>query len=79
MSFQYLQEAWKEDEDKLYSTACWENGFKLKESWTRLDMRKKFLQPVWWKTGTDYPEKGADDPSLETFKSRLGGALSDLG
>ncbi|GAB0181571.1 mitochondrial enolase superfamily member 1 [Grus japonensis] len=43
------------------------NGFKLKESRFRLDIRKKF-----------FPVKGLDAPSLEGFKARLDGALGNL-
>ena len=54
------------------------NGFKLKEGRFRLDRRKKcFMLRVvgcWHKL----PREMVDAPSLETFKARLDGALSNL-
>ena len=49
-AFQYLKRAYKKDGDKLFSRACCDrirsNGFKLKESRFRLDIRKKFFMRV---------------------------------
>ncbi|KFQ99202.1 hypothetical protein Y956_03726, partial [Nipponia nippon] len=54
------------------------NGFKLEEGRFRLDIRKKFftLRVVrHWKRS---PSEAVDAPSLEVFKARLEGALSNL-
>ncbi|KFQ99914.1 hypothetical protein Y956_00652, partial [Nipponia nippon] len=51
------------------------NGFKLKEGRFRLDIRKKFFTVKHWNR---LPREVVDAPSLETFKIRLDGALSDL-
>jgi len=70
-AFQYLEGAYKKDEDKHFSRAsCYRtrgNGFKLKESRFRLDIRWNIL-----------PREVVDAPSLETFKIKLDGALSYL-
>ena len=54
------------------------NGFKLKKGRFRLDVRKKFftMRVVrYWKM---LPRDIVDAPSLEVFKARLDGALSNL-
>ncbi|KFQ72308.1 hypothetical protein N335_03994, partial [Phaethon lepturus] len=53
------------------------DGFKLKEGRFRLDRRKKFLtraEKPWHRL----PREVVVAPSLETFKVRLDGALSNL-
>ena len=53
------------------------NGFKLKEGRFRLDRRKKFSTRVvrhWHRL----PREAVAAPSLEGFKARLDGALSNL-
>jgi len=81
-AFQYLKGAWKKDEDKLFSRACCYrtrgNGFKLKESRFRLDVRKRFFTLRVMKHCHRLPREVVDAPSLETFKARLVGALSTL-
>jgi len=83
-AFQYLQGAYRKDKDRLFSRACSDrirdNGFKLKEGGFRLDIRKKFFtmkleQVEHWHR---LPRGMEDAPSLETFKVRLVGALSNL-
>ncbi|KAK4818410.1 hypothetical protein QYF61_012331 [Mycteria americana] len=82
VAFQYLKGAYKKDEDKLFSRACCDrtrgNGFKLQEGRFRLDIRKKFFTMRVVKHWTRLPREVVDAPSLETFKVRLDGALSNL-
>ncbi|KFW04147.1 hypothetical protein N327_06246, partial [Fulmarus glacialis] len=54
------------------------NGFKLKEGRFKLDIRKKFFTVRVVKHWNRLPREVADAPSLETFKVRLDGALSNL-
>ncbi|KFP03259.1 hypothetical protein N300_09649, partial [Calypte anna] len=49
------------------------NGFKLGRF--RLDIRKKFFSV---RVVRHWPEDAVDAPSLEVFKARLDGALSNL-
>ncbi|KAK4829936.1 hypothetical protein QYF61_007659 [Mycteria americana] len=81
--FQYLKGAYKKDGDKRFSRACCDrtkgNGFKLKEGRFRLGIRKKFFTMRVVKHWNQLPrEVVVDAPSLETFKVRLDGALSNL-
>ncbi|KAK4825621.1 LOW QUALITY PROTEIN: hypothetical protein QYF61_001301 [Mycteria americana] len=81
-AFQYLKGAYKKDRDKLFSRACCDstkgNGFKLKEGNFRLDIRKKFFTVRVVKHWNRLSREVVDAPSLETFKVRLNGALSNL-
>ncbi|KFQ57773.1 hypothetical protein N334_12750, partial [Pelecanus crispus] len=54
------------------------NGFRLKEGRVRLDLRKKFFTMRGVKHWNRLPREVADAPSLETFKVRLYGVLSNL-
>ncbi|KFW62045.1 hypothetical protein AS28_00098, partial [Pygoscelis adeliae] len=54
------------------------NGFKLKEGRIRLDIRKKLFTLRVVKHWNRLPREVVDAPSLETFKARLDGALSNL-
>ncbi|KFQ01414.1 hypothetical protein N329_07660, partial [Haliaeetus albicilla] len=54
------------------------NGFKLKEGRLRLDVRKKFFTVRVVKHWHRLPSEVVDAPSLEVFKARLDGALSNL-
>ncbi|KFW01127.1 hypothetical protein N327_13526, partial [Fulmarus glacialis] len=54
------------------------NGFKLKEGRFRLDLRKKFFTMRVMKHWNRLPREVVDAPSLEAFKVRLDGALSNL-
>ncbi|KFQ13484.1 hypothetical protein N330_07940, partial [Leptosomus discolor] len=54
------------------------NGFKLKEGRFRLDIRKKFFTMRMVKHWNRLPREVVEAPSLETFKVRQDGALSNL-
>ncbi|KFW69989.1 hypothetical protein AS28_10936, partial [Pygoscelis adeliae] len=54
------------------------NGFKLKEGRFRLDIRKKFFTMRVVRHRNCLPREDVDAPSLEVFKARLDGALSNL-
>ncbi|KFM05405.1 hypothetical protein AS27_15842, partial [Aptenodytes forsteri] len=53
-------------------------GFKLKGGRFRLDIRKKFFTLRVVRHWQRLPREVVDAPSLETFKARLDGALSNL-
>ncbi|KFP54122.1 hypothetical protein N323_03092, partial [Cathartes aura] len=54
------------------------NSFKLKKGRFRLDTRKKFFTMRVVGHWNRLPREAVDAPSLETFKVRLDGALSNL-
>ncbi|KFP21452.1 hypothetical protein Z169_03756, partial [Egretta garzetta] len=54
------------------------NGFKLKQGRFKLDIRKKFFTMRVVKHWHRLPREVVEAPSLETFKARLDGALSNL-
>jgi len=54
------------------------NGFKLKECRFRLDVRKKFFTVGLLRHWHRLPREAVDSLSLEVFKARLAGALSNL-
>ncbi|KFQ92956.1 hypothetical protein Y956_02060, partial [Nipponia nippon] len=54
------------------------NGFKLKEGRFRSDIRKKFFTIRVRRHWNRLPREAVDAPSLEAFKARLDGALSNL-
>ena len=81
-AFQHLKGAYKKDGEGLFNRACSNRtmgkGFKLKEGRFRSHVRKKFFTVRvvrYWKR---LPREVVDAPSLEVFKARLDGALSEL-
>ncbi|KFP11667.1 hypothetical protein Z169_11642, partial [Egretta garzetta] len=54
------------------------SGFELKQGRFRLDIRKKFFTMRVVKHWNRLPREVVEAPSLETFKARLDGALSNL-
>jgi len=81
-AFQYLEGAYRKDGDNLFSKACCDrtrsSGFKLREGRFRSDIREKFFTMRVVKHWHRLPREAVEAPSLETFKARLDGALSDL-
>ena len=82
VAFQYLKGSHKKDEDKVFSRACSNrtrgNGSKLKEARFRLGIRKKFFMMKVVKHWNRLPREVVDSTSLETFKVRVDGVLSNL-
>jgi len=80
-AFQYLKGAYKKDGEGLFTRVCSDRtggkGCKLKEGRFRLDIRKTFFMNV-VKHWQMLPREAVDAPSLEVFKARLDGALSNL-
>lgn len=66
----------------LFTKACSDrtrgNVFKLKESRFRLDIRRKFFRVRVVRYWSTLPREVLDAPSLEVFKVKLDGALSNL-
>ncbi|KFW65906.1 hypothetical protein AS28_09242, partial [Pygoscelis adeliae] len=54
------------------------NGFKLKKGRFTLDIRKKFFTMRVVRHRNRLPQEIVDAPSLDVFKARLDGALSNL-
>ena len=81
-AFQYLKGAYRKDGEGLFIRECSDrmsgNGFKLKEGRFRLDTRKKFFTVRVARHWDRLPREVVDAPSVELFKARLDGALSNL-
>ncbi|KAK4822655.1 hypothetical protein QYF61_018607 [Mycteria americana] len=76
VAFQYLKGSYRKDGKGLFISECSDrmrdNGFKLKEGRFRSDIRKKFFMKKL------LLREVVDALSLEVFKARLEGALSNL-
>ncbi|KFQ51711.1 hypothetical protein N334_04575, partial [Pelecanus crispus] len=81
-AFQYLKGAYRKDGENLFNKAFCDrtsnNGFKLKKSRFRLDIRKKFFTMRVVKHWHRLPREVVEAPSLATLQVRLYGALSNL-
>ena len=82
VAFQYLKGAYRKAGEGLFITACSDkmrgNGFILEEVKFRLDIRKKFFTVRVVRHWNRLPSEVVDAPSLEAFKARLDGAVSNL-
>ncbi|KAK4828416.1 hypothetical protein QYF61_026272 [Mycteria americana] len=81
-AFQYLKGAYRKAGEGLFTRACTDrtrgNGFKMKEGRFTLGIRKKFFTMRVAGHWNRLPREVVDAPSLEVFKARWGGALSNL-
>jgi len=81
-AFQYIKRAYMKDGEGSFTRVCSDrtrsNNFKLKEGTFRLNTRKKFFTMRVVRHWNGLPREVVDAPSLETFKGRLDGALSNL-
>jgi len=81
-AFQYLKKVYKNAGEGLFTSTCSDrtsgNGLKLKEDRFRLDIRKKFYTTRVVRHWNRLSREAVDAPSLEVFKARLDGALSNL-
>jgi len=77
-----MKVAYKNDGEGVFTRACTDrirgNGFKLKECRFRLDIRKNYFIMRMVRHWHRLPREAVDALSLETFKARLDGALSNL-
>ena len=82
VAFQYLKGPYGKARERLLIGACSnrmrENGFKLEEGRFRLHIRKKFFTVRVVRHWNRLLREAVDAPSLEAFKPRLDGAVSNL-
>ncbi|PKU47161.1 hypothetical protein llap_2535 [Limosa lapponica baueri] len=82
VAFYYLKGAYRRDGEGLFIRECSDrmrhNCFKLKEGRFRLDIRKKSFTLRVMRHWNRLPREAVAAPSLEVFKARLDGALSNL-
>jgi len=75
-------QCYKKAGDKLFSRACCDrrrgDGSKLKKGRFTLDVRKELFTTRVVRHWDGLPREVGDAPSLEAFKARLDGALSNL-
>jgi len=80
--FQYLKEAYRKAGEehfiRAFNNRMRRNGFKLEESRFSLDIRKKLFTVKLVSHCNRLPREVVDAPSLEVFKIRRDGALSNL-
>jgi len=81
-AFQYLKGTYKKAGEGLLTRACSDKtrdkDFKRKADGFILDIRKKFFTVRVVRHWNRLPREVMDAPSLEVFKARLDGALSNL-
>ena len=81
-SLPVLKGGYRRDVEGLFIRECRDrirgNSFKLKEGRLRLDIRKKFFTVRVVRHWNRLPREVVNASSLEMFKARLDGALSNL-
>jgi len=81
-AFQYLKGAYRKDGKGLFTRVCSDrtrgNSSKLKEGRFRLDIRKKLFTMRVVRHWNRLPRETVTAPSVEVFKARLDGVLSNL-
>ncbi|KFQ78541.1 hypothetical protein N337_12417, partial [Phoenicopterus ruber ruber] len=79
---QYVKGVYKKAGEALLTRTCSDrtrgDGFKMKGGRFRLDIRKKFFTMRVERHCNRLPSEVVDAPSLEVFKARMDGALSNL-
>ena len=82
MAIQYLKRAYRKAGEGLLMRVCSDrmraNGFKLDEDRFRLDIRKKFFTVRMVRHWNRLSSEVLNASSLEAFKVRLDGTLSNL-